>query len=257
MENFTETTIGQFLIEVAKGSVKKHRLYTRWGRSVDLDKNQVITVGGGAGLFDFTGAAEVVDIVSDSADDTLLGTGLRKALIIGIDENYNRVSEIVDLNGLTPVQTVNQYIFISNVFSNAIGTEVGSNEVNSGLITGIGDSSLKQFFEVQSGDGTANALFDIVPADRDLYITQVQLTAHKFDASGKPIVKFQSFIQPFGFGKTLVREDTVITDANNIYNLSLSLPYKIPARSRYWITAQTDVNNTQVEGTVIGFTVKK
>lgn len=76
-------------------------------------------------------SAETMDIFSDSANDTNLGTGANTLTIVGLDNDYNQIDEIVTLNGTTPVTTVNSYIRVNDMF---ILTS-GSSETNEGTIT--------------------------------------------------------------------------------------------------------------------------
>jgi len=75
---------------------------------------------------------ETWEVVSDSANDTSAGTGARAVLIEGLDTDFNTQTEIVTLNGTTPVATTRTNW---NRFSLAIVVTVGSNESNVGTVT--------------------------------------------------------------------------------------------------------------------------
>jgi len=72
-----------------------------------------------------------VAVLSSSVLDTSAGTGARTINVMGLDANYVLQSEIVTLNGVTPVNTVNTFI---RVHSASIQT-AGSGGVNAGTIT--------------------------------------------------------------------------------------------------------------------------
>ena len=54
----------------------------------------------------------MIDCVSDDADDTSAGTGARTIFIQGLDADYDELTEVLIMNGLTPVQSVNTYMRI-------------------------------------------------------------------------------------------------------------------------------------------------
>jgi hypothetical protein len=54
--------------------------------------------------------AQILRVVSTSANDTSGGTGIQQVLIGGIDANNNRYFETVTLNGTTPVTTTNSLV---------------------------------------------------------------------------------------------------------------------------------------------------
>lgn len=69
----------------------------------------------GGSTYEFIDTPEIVNVVSDNLNDTLAGTGAQKIKIIGFDAGIIK-SEIVDLNGTTPVATTNSYDFVHRMF---------------------------------------------------------------------------------------------------------------------------------------------
>lgn len=61
-------------------------------------------------------------IVSTSAEDNPLGTGLHQVFADGVDGNYDRASETIELDGITPVTTVNEYLRVNLLFGSAPGS---------------------------------------------------------------------------------------------------------------------------------------
>src|SRR3990172_7622115 len=61
-------------------------------------------------------AGEQMTIVSTSAADTLAGTGVQKVDVMYIDANGVEQTEVVNLNGVTPVNTVATNIRFINAF---------------------------------------------------------------------------------------------------------------------------------------------
>jgi len=65
------------------------------------------------GLYEFLEVAKPMEIVSTSTDDNINGIGARMMAIGGLDGNFNSISEIIELNGTSPVPTQNNYMRIN------------------------------------------------------------------------------------------------------------------------------------------------
>ena len=76
-------------------------------------------------------SAATLSVVSNSADDAAAGTGARTVVVIGMDASYLEKSEVVALNGLTPVSTVGTFLRVQTVTT----VTVGSTGSNVGTIT--------------------------------------------------------------------------------------------------------------------------
>lgn len=67
----------------------------------------------GGGNLAYPASAELLEVVSTSADDNAAGTGARTVQVIGLDANYLEVEETVLLNGLTTVVTAQLYLRVN------------------------------------------------------------------------------------------------------------------------------------------------
>jgi hypothetical protein len=85
----------------------------------------------GAGLYPFQAASSILEILSASANDTAAGTGARTVTIQGLDNSFNPITEVVTMNGTTPVATVNSFRRVN--FVNV--TTAGTGGVNAGDLT--------------------------------------------------------------------------------------------------------------------------
>lgn len=110
-----------------------HKVITRTGINTDIDIASVPedlcgTSGAHAG---FATSAEVVTVVSSSADDASEGTGAITVKITGLNSSWEEQSETITLNGTTSVDSTNTYLRV-------YGFEVltaGSGGVTAGAIT--------------------------------------------------------------------------------------------------------------------------
>jgi hypothetical protein len=72
--------------------------------------------------------AQALEFVSDSANDTALGSGAREITVVGLDANWLEVEQTIATNGTTAVQLPTNltrlyrwYVSSSGTYSNAIG----------------------------------------------------------------------------------------------------------------------------------------
>ncbi len=116
-----------FSLDVALGKVPGVRGETRSGfnDTITNDPEDIWTPGG---VLVYPTSADTLDIVSDSAADAdPAGTGARTMLVEGLDANFDEIEEIISLNGLTTVVTVNSYLRIHDLTIVTAGSN-GSNE---------------------------------------------------------------------------------------------------------------------------------
>lgn len=85
----------------------------------------------GAGLYPFQTSATKLEILSASANDAAAGTGAQTFTLQGLDANFNPISEVLTMNGVTPVQTVKSYLRVNSLM---IGS-AGSGGTNAGDVT--------------------------------------------------------------------------------------------------------------------------
>lgn len=135
------------------------------------------------------GVAETVEIVSDDADDTLLGTGARTLFIEGLDISKNSISEIIEMNGLTNVTSVNSYNRINNIQV----ITAGSTEFNEGNITATFTTAgtiQDQILPLESVSGSAH--FSNA-SDIKSYVFQLSFTGIHISGQPNPIVDFRGY----------------------------------------------------------------
>jgi hypothetical protein len=123
----------------------------------------------GGGLYPFQATAVVLEAVSDSALDTVAGTGARTIRISGLDANFNMISEIVTLAGVTPVQSTLVYLRVNGV----VVVTAGSTGVNQGSVTvrvtgaGATQAIIRPLY------GLAKSAVYTIPAGYTLLLTEI------------------------------------------------------------------------------------
>lgn len=109
------------------------------GANLDIDTGSLPeTLWPGSNLYPWPTVAFTATVVSSDPLDTALGTGARTVLLVGVDDEYNKVTEIVPLDGTDPVSTtrtdwwrINSAIVLTNG-AHAFGTNVGTITVSNG-----------------------------------------------------------------------------------------------------------------------------
>lgn len=122
---------GDFFAAVTLGQIPGYSYLRRYGINSSIQALPTQDLWSGPTARVVPTVASVLDIASTSANDALAGTGMRQVLIRGLDANLLEIEEVVDLNGLTPVQTTLEYLRVND----AIGVTAGSLRVNEGNIT--------------------------------------------------------------------------------------------------------------------------
>lgn len=169
---FIETNpLGDFGLNVQRGLVPGVSVTHVFGRNPDIDTSsgfEDIWNGGDEYTAFNATSAETISIVSDSSDDVnTTGTGARLIQVFGLDGSLNEISEVVELNGTTPVLTVNSYIrcSIAGIIS------AGSDNHNVGEITGNQSATTANVFFVmpETSNRTLICAYT-VPAGKTAYV---------------------------------------------------------------------------------------
>jgi hypothetical protein len=103
------------MLEISKETVPGHTRIHKFGHLEDAGTSLEVIWSPG-GNYNFTNVAELQNISSTDADDTVGGTGAWNITISGLDANWLPQSEVIQLNGQTPVQSVNTYIRVNRAF---------------------------------------------------------------------------------------------------------------------------------------------
>ena len=145
----------------ATSDIEPYSSYHSYGVAEDVVIGVGRVVWGGPAALDYLGqtpmVADQVEVVSTSADDAFpSGTGAQTLEIFGHDANFDRISEVFELDGLTPKLSVNSYLRVYR----SLVRSAGSLELSQGVInvTQVTDPTIL-FSVVNPGD---NQSFDAV-----------------------------------------------------------------------------------------------
>ena len=125
---------------------------------------ETIWDGGGSGsIGDWVPptATRIHDIVSDDANDTIAGSGARVVLVSGISGGLI-TTELISMNGVTPVPTVNSYTMIHQIAVVVFGTVTGG--VNAGEIRATAQTDSTVTCLMTAGNNLSfSSMFQIQP----------------------------------------------------------------------------------------------
>jgi len=88
----------------------------------------------------FATSATTMIISSTSTADTLAGTGCRRIFIRGLDANFNKINEQLNMNGQTGATTVKSYLRVNKIFTESVGS--AGNNVGDVYVSQTGLSTL-------------------------------------------------------------------------------------------------------------------
>ena len=149
-----------FYLEVAKGSFPGYVDYSAFGVNFDIDTTSTpedIWLNGG--VFVPPTTYRIHNISSSSVNDTVAGTGARTLLIQGVIST-GLSSEIINMNGISTVATVNSY---SDIYAMEVLT-AGSGTMNAGNISAVAqtDGTTTAFIAI-NGLNSAKKAIRLIP----------------------------------------------------------------------------------------------
>lgn len=87
---------------------------------------------------------DFLELVSTSAEDNPLGLGTWSVHIDGLDSEWNPISEVIELDGLTPVVTLQQFRRVNRMFSQQSTDRIG--QVGTISATHVDDAEVLAIF---------------------------------------------------------------------------------------------------------------
>lgn len=192
----------------------------------------------GGGIYPFQSTVQSLEIVSASADDAAAGAGARTALVTGLDTDYQAVTELVVLNGLTPVALATQMLRVNDVHVLTAGS-AGQNAGNVTVRLAGGGASQAI---VLAGRNHLQQLVYTVPAGRIYEITDIAFSVVTSQAAGNTWAVFGRRFRAAGelFFNGL---EVSISDLNTTI-INLGTPIFLPPRTDLKYSAQANSAST-------------
>jgi len=242
-----------FAVEVARGNVEGVTTITKFGSNAVISTGTVPEdINNQGGAYVAPTAARIHNIVSDSALDDVGSTGMETVLIFGVINDYSRVTETVNLDGTTPVATVNAYRHI-HLMQNT--TADGAANVGTITATAVTDGTVT--CQISAGEGQSECSTFLVPLGFTALIMKIRARMNCATANSAATVGVYTI--PFGKGIQLKTKIGLNNTGSSFVPLDYtnSTPFIVTEKS--WIRMRcTNVtnNNTSIEGEYDLFLVK-
>ena len=195
-----------FELQVARGQITGHEVVNVFGYA-NVVSTSFVSIWENNAAYVFPTVASTMVVSSSSASDT--GVSVQ---IFGLDADYNRITEIVALNGTSDVTTAKVYWRINNVIT-TIGAAVGTIYVkNAGGTT---------YAQIAIGNGKTNMSVYTVPAGYTAYMTQ-------FDAFSSTSVTSGVFATFRGLITSSTGISNVVIVAPFLNTYAVTRPYPTP-----------------------------
>ena len=187
-----------------------------YGHNPDVQLSEE-TIWYQGGIYQYPSSAIQMTVSSNDAGVT------SQIVINGLDANYNPISEIITVNGQTPVTTVNAYLRIQNAYVIANETlqniYIGTGTVTSGVPATVYERIFNGYNRTESARYT-------VPAGRTFYITHGTIS-HGSDSSNAFMTArliFRLFGLPF-------QNSAVVNLNNKFIDFWFDYPVALPERT--------------------------
>ena len=195
----------EFKLDVSRGKVRGASVRNIFGQN-NSQSTTLRAVWENSNTVDyvFPTSALTMTINSDVADDGVL------IKIIGLDSNYEEISDVITLNNATPPTTTNQYFRINDVVT------ISGNAANNITVENGGTI----YAQIDGGKGRNQAAIYTVPANCEFYLYRID--AFSSDASGNKAGVFRNFVRLISGVELRVAELTFF----NQMNIQRRLPFK-------------------------------
>ena len=103
---------GSYFLDISKGKIPGNSVVFVGGRNRQVPVNTIASIWNYGGLYPWSvwdGGAGTLSLVSNSASDTNI-----TILLDGLDSNYNIQTEVITINGVTPVVTTKSFLRLNS-----------------------------------------------------------------------------------------------------------------------------------------------
>lgn len=218
-----------FELQVSRGQIPGHSIRNIFGTNSAIGTTFVTPWENNTQL-PFLSSAQQLSLVSTSTSDTSVNI-----LIVGTDGDYNYLTEVVSLNGTTPVTTTKSFFRINDLIT-ASGNAVGD-------VTASYNSVV--YAKIIAGRGRNQAAVFTVPKDYSFYLGRID----GFSATANNDTKYLTFRNQVTYsdGRVFNVAQTAFLQRMDVTRL---LPFKVPEKAR--IEFQLKLNSQTADIGIFG-----
>ena len=246
----------EYLFNVARGLVPgQETVVMRGHRPTQASADGVVDVWEVAGDLDYLASAETQEITStDAADAAPAGNGMRTALVLGVSGTGAAISEVVEMDGMNDVTTVNSYLRVNFL----VGLTAGSVGWNVGTISATATTAATVQCQMDAIQSISHNSQYTVPLGKTLFIMQAELNVGKIGGGGLPVADFMVVARAGGPGAPFIQLFDKKLDAAVGNELDVMLPFPAAqaiARTDLKFRMSTDTNGTEVRTRLYGILI--
>ncbi len=249
---YGETIEPPWEVQVAQGKLLGWSHIHKFGRNSDIDMASGFeALWGGGG--DYTGfnavVAETIEVFTTgagAANNVPGGSGAWNVELFGLDANLLEQSELVTLNGTTPVNTRRQYLRMDRGIVRKAGT-TGINGANDGTITARQNVTTANIFMViQDGRNQTTIAAYTIPANKEGSMLAWFAALSKKQAAFSEV---QLLFRPPGEPFQVKEEQTISSAASSNWDRPFPVPKdSIAGGTDIKIMADTSADDMGVAG---------
>jgi hypothetical protein len=217
--------LGNYGIGVAKGQYTGVSAFHSFGFNRSIGTSYETIWNNGGGIYTFPSEELTMSVVSSSASDTM---GVQ---ITGLDDNYDIITEVVTLDGTTPVTTT-QGFFRINDARITTGNNVGNITISNGGTT---------YSYIEATYGAEQSTVFTVPRDYNLWLNQVSFTSGTLTSNK---YMFARACSTFAGGPQLHFFETTFVTSQLSYDLSI--PFHIPEKTDFTLEAKSSAQENEL-----------
>lgn len=207
----------------------------KYGRNEEIKKDIEEDIWEGGGIYVFPTISERLQVVSESDEDKEGGIGATSIVILGLNGDFKECTEVLELNGVTPVETVNKYIRVYRAYVDQTGNEF----INIGKID-IGGLAI-----IGATNGQTLMAIYTIPVNKTGYLYSV------FGMVGKKtsaLVNVFLFIREYGKGWRMQNMIPLVSIGTNVTKFNFTFKQKLEPKTDIKLTADSDSNGVDVFG---------
>jgi hypothetical protein len=226
------------LLAIAKGDVSGYSSLLKFGRNPDIDGAVEETIWEGGGIYPFPSTAQSLEVLSSSANDASAGTGARTITLIGQDADNVEQTQIITLDGTTPVAITGTWL---RVYRCSV-TTAGTSGVNEGIITVRIASGGATLLVIGANNGQTLMSVYTIPSGKTGYMSCYYASANATPTL--PNIDIKLFTKS-STGVINLKHQQALASGTAFKHI-FGIPFKITEKTDIYMNATSSVNNTDV-----------
>ncbi len=228
-----------YVYDIAEGNVPNHFSHSSFGRVFNVNQTEVDLWEVG-GAYKFPAAPMQMQVVSSSSNDSPAGVGARQVKVYYLDASYIERTEIINLNGTAPVNTIATNILRINEFH---VTDAGSNKCSAGNIDIRNQAGTEIYSRISAARNASLQAIWTVPDGYTLYLTAWKCAAFQTKGQISFIMLRTTSDHDGNLTAGLFMHKDIVSLYNNHAFVPFAAPIKVPSRADVKLTGYADKND--------------